>query len=289
MRKKQVQDDCSDDDNIPKGDPLESLKNPTDDEHEARGRSFAKRPNSIAGRLRSRSRHRSLSVSRHKRAPSNPNPNPQCESFTAPGGMSSLSSSSKEKQDVAATAPLPGEPMSGISRATAILNRHERALKTELLQLIEYQEKEIQHWKKRALEKDVRDMISEPEAWEEPKPLNSSLQNLTGDTNSQVAALAGELKMRDDEVTNLRKILETQEKANEDRVRMLESQLEKLIEAQAERVALMKSSKKNKSSFQDGGPSSTNLRQSASSFVSEGTDVTNTDEEKDPGNEVAVL
>lgn len=290
MRKKQVQDDdCSDDDNIPKDDPIESLrlKDPTDDEHAARGRSFAKKPNSIAGRLRSRSRHRSLSVSRRKGVPSNP--------------PSNLSSSSKENHahqlppsptasgaDAAATAPLPGEPITGISRAAAILNRHERALKTELLQLVDYQEKEIKYWKERALKKDVRDMISEPEAWEEkkdqPQSFHASLQNLTGDTNSQVAALTREL-------TNLRRILETQEKSNEDRVQMLESQIEKLIEAQAERVALLKSSKKNKSSVQDGS-SLTNLRHSTSSIVSDGTGGNEKDPDetkKDPDNEVAVL
>lgn len=299
MRKKQVLDDCSDDDNIPKDDPIESLnlKDPTDDEHAARGRSFARKPNSIAGRLRSRSRHRSLSITRRKRAPSNP-----------PGGASNLSLASKEKHaqqlppspgasgaDVVATVPLTGEPISGISRAEAILNRHEMALKTELLQLIDYQEKEIQHWKEKCLKRDVRDMISEPEAWEEkkdePQPFHASLQNLAGDTNSQVAALTRELKMRDDEVANLRKILETQEKSNEDRVHMLESQIEKLIEAQAERVALLKSSKKNKSSVQDGS-SSINLRHSASSIVSDGSDGNerNPDQmKKDPDNEVAVL
>ena len=142
-------------------------------------------------------------------------------SIGARGGRKSSSHSVNNNIDPADIQP----PESAAGKATPgqisdIIEKHQRAMMTDMIGLLQSHEKEIKFWKNKAMKTNNSNTSHGSSG-------SSVLQFM-----AKVSILEKEVANRDILIESLRKSMEVQEKASEERELRLEHQLEKLVEVE---------------------------------------------------------
>jgi len=120
-----------------------------------------------------------------------------------------------------------------------VIERHQLALKMDMMDILENHEKEIKFWKNKSMKMKKKQAQEAPALAPEQdtaQPSTSSVDET--DTKEaenlrlmeKVSMLENEVQNRDILINSLRQTVEISDKANEDRVQLLENQLERLVE-----------------------------------------------------------
>lgn len=166
-----------------------------------------------------------------------------------------------------------------------VIDQHQLALKNEMMEMMENQEREINFWKNKALKlkKRMAQQEAQVQDAQERESTNESSSTSNDDNGGlimMVSALETEVANRDilidslrnttttheESMRKMREALDTQERMNQERVQLLENQLERLVEMTT-KVA------------------SSNSTQ----ILADRRDSQTTADDMDPANEVAVL
>lgn len=189
------------------------MEPPNDSVMRARGRSFHSKPKG-AGSFVSKLRSRSASVSGVNKLRVQPQQQQQVNAETTPSAADS-----SEEHKIS-------------SQIKDVVERHQLALRTEMLELMETREKEARFWKNKALK--LRKRVS---LLDESEVMSSSTLSHEGGSEQMImekkkSILERQMQDRDAQIELLKGVAEKQEKANEERERMVECQIERLVEIQ---------------------------------------------------------
>lgn len=123
--------------------------------------------------------------------------------------------------------PLDSSEKATYTQIQDTIERHQLALKMDMMDMMENHEKEIKFWKNKALR--LMKKMSQEASLELDLPSTSS-NNSEQKLMEKVSMLEKEVRNRDILIDSLRQTMEIHEKGNEGRVQLLENQLERLVE-----------------------------------------------------------
>lgn len=192
-------------------------------------RSFSDKERSRSS-LAARFRSRSQSTSRPKRTPS------LTARFRGRSGSRSATTRLSQHTQNDDNPPPPDSSERPISAQVAdIMERHQLAMKMEMIEMMENHEKEVKFWKNKAMKMKKKMSQEGPTGREQADSRTASSSGDDAKESEQKlmeknAILEKEVENRDIVIDSLREMMEMQDKANEEKVQLLENQLERLVE-----------------------------------------------------------
>jgi len=128
----------------------------------------------------------------------------------------------------------PGNEPTSAEIIEEAVNRHQMALKMDMIEIVQNHEKEMKFWKNKALrlKKKMSESLMEQDLSNKTVP-SSDDDGRDMDVKllmEKVSALEKGVQQREVVIDSQRQTMEIQEKASEERVRLLEDQLERLVE-----------------------------------------------------------